>query len=310
MKEIVERLKQSTKALIITHKDADGDALGSVIAMKFMLKQIAPEAKIFTHIDPNYRKNLKYWVEKYGLQMQIAANQEFDTVVALDSGVRKRIIFPKTHKNIDIDINIDHHLDDPYFGKINLTLPDRASVGVILYEIIQDNNLKITPEIAEGIYLSVYTDTGCFSFSNTDERAFKCAAAAIELGKLNPHLFYSHLFESAKYDDLVTFGKAVSSAKKTCNGKVIWAQMHPDELDSRELIDFIRRDGECLVAVVFVQEKDSIKISLRSKGNINIAKIAKRFNGGGHKNAAACRILTTDIEEAKKQLLGYLEAAL
>lgn len=306
MQKTLDRIKKAQSILLVTHKDPDGDAVGSMIACQEIIEICNPQAKVWTFLDENYRANLRYWVQTYCLQTKLTINpEEIDTVISLDCGDFSRIALPEGIENIDI--NIDHHFGE-HFASHNLVNADRAAVGFILYDIVSFAKLPITPKMAVGIYLSIYTDTGRFSFANTDSLALYVAGKVAIVGGLTPHEFYSKLYETLEYDELVEFGKIVGNARKYFQGKVILAVIKQNsKIDNREVIDFIRRDRQAQLAVVLVDKGDYIKISFRSKGDLDVAKIANDFAGGGHKQAAAGKIFVNSLAQAEERLIKYLE---
>jgi len=311
MQQVLDRLQQGKNILLVTHKDADGDALGSIIALKKFLSLYNPDASVYTYIDSRYRRNLKYWVEKYDLATEFSLEvEDIDTLVSLDCGVRQRIVFPDGFDDKKVDISIDHHREEE-FGEYNIVDSAKASVGIILYELFKSTDVILDADMAEGIYLSIYTDTGRFSFSNTDSYTLSCAAEVARVGDLDLHGFYTNLYDSVDYEELKTFGSVVSQTSKHCQGRVILGRIGSDvNLDSREFIDFIRRDEQAVLAVVLVDEGSRIKASFRSKGDVDASQLAAHFGGGGHQHAAACRINEGDLDQAQEKLLNYLEKVL
>jgi phosphoesterase RecJ-like protein len=300
--KIKQKLKKAKNILIISHKNPDGDAVGSMILFKELAKKINPKVKATSLIDPSCKKELQFFTKKHNF-IEKPDNNNYDLIISLDAAVPDRL-YPLA---ANIDINIDHHADNNRFAVLNIVDMKAASVGIILLNIIEKLNIKLNYAMAEGLYLSVYTDTGCFAFSNTNKEVFRAALIAVQAG-VNPDKIHNLLFEQDTLEEIKHFGTALANIQSFFNKQVIMGFIpKKSSLDNRVLIDFIRKEKNSRLAIVLVENNDFIKVSLRSKDNIDVSKIARAFNGGGHKKAASGKIMTTNILSAKKTIMRYLK---
>ena len=159
----------------------------------------------------------------------------------------------------------------------------------------------------EMAYLGLSSDTGNFSFANTDQRALETAYQCTRAG-VNPNFIYNKLNEQLSKREILDFARALKSIETHFNGRLITACVPAGlKVDNRQLIDYIRREKTAEIALVLVGKKDHIKLSFRSKTGLDVAKIATKFNGGGHKKASAGRLFNTTLQNAKKQVLNYFK---
>ena len=293
-------LKTARNVLILTHVDPDGDALGSAYFLREILQKIKPKLKVNVLFDPKHKNELNLFIKKTDTERP--ALSAVDLIISVDASNISRLYGAKDHK---IDICIDHHVSAEKFAKINIIDTRAASCTLVVYELLKELKLKLTKTMAEYLYLGLVSDTGNFAFANTDERALAAALDCVRLG-VKPHVIYNKINEQLEYKEVVDFARALTKSERHCGGKLVLTGV-PRKLrvDNRFLIDFIRRDKHAEVAVVLVDKKDHIKLSLRSKTDLDVAKIAARFNGGGHRKAAAGKIFNATLAEAKKQVVDY-----
>jgi phosphoesterase RecJ-like protein len=214
-------------------------------------------------------------------------------------------------------VNIDHHSTTLPFGDINWIDATAAAVGEMIYNLCKALGLEVTKEIAECIYTALLTDTGSFHFSNTTERTLKIASELVRRGvepaRISQALFYSYPFSKIKL-----LGLVLSGIERDESGRIAWVTMDratmyeadASEEDSDGIVNHALSGGE-IDAVAFFKEISPgvYRVSLRSKGKNNVAKVAESFGGGGHRNAAGCRI-EGDFEDVKRRVIEGLQSAL
>lgn len=299
--QLKQKIKKAKSVLLLGHIEPDGDAIGSMIMFEGVLKALNPKLKITKKISTVYREPVAFYVKKYNFTLNEARGR-FDLVVALDTSTVARL-----PQKIAVDVNIDHHADNEQFGKLNIVDKKAATAGLIVAEIAQAWKIPLNKKMAEGLYLSLYTDTGSFSFANTDQKCFELAALCVKCG-VDPHQVYRNVNEQKDLWAIKAFGDALRTIDICCEGRLIIAQIEDEEsLDNRTLIDYIRQEKNSLLAAVLVKKNDYVKVSLRAKANIDVSAVARAFNGGGHYFAAAGKIMVKDLGEAKKILVDYIE---
>jgi phosphoesterase RecJ-like protein len=296
-KKLIQRLKAARRVLLVTHTDPDADALGSCLLCRALIRRLNPQARVSISIDPKHKGELNYFLQR----IKNPAGRP-DTIVAVDASSAPRLY---GLDNLPVDIMFDHHVGNANFGKINIVDPQAASCTLVIYKLLQQLKIKLTKPMAEALYLGLCSDTGNFSFANTDERVFRAALDCTRAG-IKPNAIFNRLNEQLERREIMDFARALLSTESHCGGRLIVASIPADsKVDNRNLIDYIRREKHAEAALVLVAKKDHIKISFRSKTALNVAQIAAHFNGGGHKKAAAGKISGKTLAEARKELLAY-----
>jgi phosphoesterase RecJ-like protein len=211
-------------------------------------------------------------------------------------------------------VNIDHHSTTVPFGDINWIDATAAAVGEMIYNLCKALGVEVTKEIAECIYTALLTDTGSFHFSNTTERTLKIASELVRRG-VEPARISQALFYSGPFSKVKLLGLVLSNIERDESGRIAWITMDRTtmyeadacEEDSDGIVNHALSVGD-VEAVAFFKEltPGAYRISLRSKGKNNVAKVAELFGGGGHRNAAGCRI-EGDFEEVKRRVIEGLQ---
>jgi len=311
-------IKRYERFLITTHVRADGDAIGSEIALYHALKNMGKS--VFIINDSPIPQSYKFVIPASGLYIhpQIPKEQP-EVVFTLDCPTLERLgkvkeIIPKDA----IIINIDHHISNINFGNINFVTEDMCSTGAILLSLFKDMNIKITPDIATALYVTIITDTGRFTHSNTTPDVFKAAAFLIEQGA--KHLEISKYVYNTNPLNLVHLHAKVLNTLKLYHGnriatiritKEMLEKTNVSAIDTQELADIpISIDG-VYVGVLFreMTEPNWVKISMRSRNGIDVNNVATKYGGGGHKYAAGCEI-KGNIEDVQKLILNEIEKSL
>ncbi|MTI94472.1 MAG: hypothetical protein FH749_03150 [Firmicutes bacterium] len=208
-------------------------------------------------------------------------------------------------------INIDHHQNNQQFGNLNLIDTTAAATGLLVFELFADFNMFDVP-IATALFTALYTDTGRFSYANTDSRALSAAARLVALGA-NPSSVYRAVYETRSIGYYKFLAVVLDKISLQSDGRLAILvlpqtlihqfQLQPWEYD--DLIDYPRSLQGVEIAVVAREEDDRIRVSLRSKGDFDVSKIAGVFGGGGHVNAAGAS-LKPPMDSALKQLESCL----
>ncbi|HEV2861386.1 MAG TPA: bifunctional oligoribonuclease/PAP phosphatase NrnA, partial [Pyrinomonadaceae bacterium] len=213
-------------------------------------------------------------------------------------------------------VNIDHHATTALFGTINWIDSTASAVGEMIYNLCKATGVRVTREIAECVYTALITDTGSFHYSNTSERTFKVASELVRAG-VKPAKVSQAVFANYPWSKIELLSEVLSTVRRDQSGRVAWLVQ---TLDMQERTGASDEDGDGFVnypmscgdveACAFFKETapGTYRVSLRSKGEVNVARIAERFGGGGHRNAAGCTFRGT-LEEAERSLVSQLVAA-
>jgi len=237
----------------------------------------------------------------------------YDAYIVVDADPPRTGLFDKTY-SADILINIDHHITNPLEWPLTWLDAAASATGEMVYKLIKELDVKIDQEIALCLYAAIFTDTGSFRYSNTTPECMRIAATLIESGAA-PWLVAENVYESFSFPRLKLLGTVIENMERNANGRTAWVVV-TDELfrqtgttaeDTDNFVNFVRSAKGVEVAILFRQTGSAqYKISMRSKGRVDLSGLAQSFGGGGHKNAAGS-VLDGTIEEIKKRVLGEVE---
>ncbi|MGB9745058.1 MAG: DHH family phosphoesterase, partial [Desulfurella sp.] len=172
-------LKNYNDFLIVGHKDPDGDAIGSSLAL---YKALTEYGKNTIVANTSKISDLYFFLDDVKNILQLQNNEKAQVIITVDSADFERTKLDKNYVKDKILINIDHHPTNTQYGNINYVVPQAAAVGCLIYEILKFNNIPISLKTAEYLYLSILTDTGSFRYSSTSANAFRIASDLIDLG--------------------------------------------------------------------------------------------------------------------------------
>ncbi|OGW50282.1 MAG: hypothetical protein A2078_12990 [Nitrospirae bacterium GWC2_57_9] len=311
---IIAALERSVTVLVSVHKSPDGDALGSQLALVLALEKKGKKV-IAQNLDP-VPEIYRFLPGSERIKVGRALSGRFDAIVVLDADPPRTGLFDGGVP-ADMLINIDHHVTNPRQWPLTWLDADAAATGEMIHELIRQLNVPINPEIALCLYTSIFTDTGSFRYANTTARSMRIAADMIDAGA-DPWLVTENVYESFAYRRLKLLGNVLAGIEKSEDGRVAWVVV-TEELfrqngatpeDTDNFVNFVRSTKGVEVAVLFRQTADrQYKISLRSKGRIDLAGLAQSLGGGGHKNAAGSTLDGT-LGEVKKRVLGAVTEAI
>ncbi len=310
VKECASLLKEFDNYLILSHRNPDGDTLGSAFALKRALALLGKKSMVRC-IDEIHPKFSYLWENLDNTDI------EFDKIIAVDVADNKLLgeEFQKLYGD-RVWLCVDHHMSNREYAE-NLLLEDRAAAAVVIYEVICELGVEITPEIANCVYTGLATDTGCFMFSNTTPTVHRIAAEMMEKGAdytlVNRLMFETKTLSYLKLEQL-----AVASIESYFDGKcavmTITRKMFEESGSSSSECDGIaslpRKIEGVQVGVTIRERHDgTYKVSLRTVEPIDASKICGKLGGGGHNRAAGCEF-DCSLEEAKQTLLEIIEAEL
>lgn len=311
-------IKRYDRFLITTHVRADGDGIGSEVALYHALRGMEKSVSIAN--DSPIPQIYKFIVPGAGMYIHPEVPQDRAKVVfTLDCPTLDRLgkiqgIIPKDA----VIINIDHHISNEHFGKINWVSEGMCATGEIILHLLKGGNVDITPDIATALYVAIVTDTGRFMHSNTTPEALKIAAFLIERGARHIEIS-KHVYNTNPYNLIKLNALALNTVNLHGDNRIatIWltrkmlGETGVNPIDAQEFADIpISIDG-VIVGVLLreMTEPNWIKVSLRSRNGFDVNNVAKKFGGGGHKYAAGCEIQGT-ITEVQRLILDELEKAL
>ncbi len=316
IKKIVDVIKNNKSFLLTTHINPDGDAIGSELALGICLANMGKEVTIFNQDDTPAVYRFLPNVEK--IIHQLNSTGDFDYVFLLDSAdiERRGTDFNDILSEIRI-INIDHHITNTYFGELNMVDKNASATGELIYRIIKEIPAEITLPIATNIYTAILTDTGSFHYSNVTAKSFEISGEMIELG-VSPWKVAEAVYENRSSAKLRLLGLALNTLEMFEGGMIgaitvdqfMLGQTNATLDDTEDFVNYPRSIASVKVALLFKEvSEDCFKLSLRAKGEVNVAEIAGHFGGGGHKNAAGFMI-RGKLSDIKKEILLFIKKKL
>ncbi len=308
---ILDVLHRGERFLVCSHARPDGDSVGSMLALGMMIEQMGKAA----HLVTADRVPIQYWqlpgADAIHTMPRIRGRYDAAILLECDSRERTRL---RGLEELFV-VNIDHHITGREFAHLNWIDHSAASVGEMVYQLARAAGVDLTPQMARCLYTTILTDTGGFCYGNVRESTFALARELVEAGA-DPIAVAQQVYFSAPVSKLLLLGAALRRLKR--EGCVAWLWVtHQDT----QRACATEEDCEGIVNValgmagvdtgVFLRELPDgvIRVSLRSKGRLNVAAIAARLGGGGHQNAAGCT-LEGPLPRALKEILAELRGGL
>lgn len=310
--DVLDFLRKGKQFFIATHISPDGDALGSSIALSLALESLGKETIIY---DKDPVPEFYRFLPGHERFTQSISNLKFEisNLILLDCNELERTGIEKIE--FVSSAVIDHHETAREFGDVKWIEPHAAATGLMLFYVIRELGVKITKEIAINLYAAIAIDTGTFRYSNTTPEVLRVAAELIEAGA-DPSYIAESLYETWSESRFRLLLKVLNTLEIN-NGIAItlvtldmFRETGALVEDTENFVGFPRLLKSVRISALFREvENNYYKISLRSRGRgMNVAKIAAAFGGGGHRNAAGCKI-RADFKTAKEKLLEALRAS-
>ena len=311
--KIIAAINEGKSFLITAHERLDGDALGSELAFYLMLKDMGKKTIIYNQDDTPQQYSFLPGAQK--IVHELGDIGQYDVGVVLDCSNLERVGKKSAQiGKIKTLINIDHHISNGGFCLLSMLDGQASSTGELLYRLMREMRCQMTKDICTNLYAAIITDTGGFRYSSTHQDTLRAAGDLVENGA-NPQWISENIYESDSPARLKLLAKVLETMSLDLENKVGSLFVTQEalrqtgaSLDHTEgFIDIPRTVKGIDVSVLYTQLGNKyFKVSLRSKGQVNVEKAAKKFGGGGHINAAACRI-EGDIEEVKTLILGAIK---
>lgn len=309
--EILKVLRQGEKFLLCSHAQPDGDAVGSMLALGMVLQQMGKRADLVTadRIPAHYRQ--LPGVDQVHVTQRVEG--AYDGVILLECDSLQRTKLQGLEDFFQI--NIDHHLSGQRFAHLNWIDREAVSVGEMVYRLARAVGARLTPELATCFYVTVLTDTGGFCYGSVRESTFALAHELVMAGA-DPIAIAQSVYFSAPASKLHLLGTALGRLRHEARLAWLWVtnedviNAQASEEDSDGIVNFAL-GVESVEAAVFLRElpEGGVRLSLRSKGQVNVAAIAERLGGGGHENAAGCT-LDGPLQRALDEILAHLQQAI
>src|SRR4249919_4163885 len=217
---VAEAIHAGERFLLVTHENPDGDALGSILAMKLALDALGKDSVMYVGgemaLPPDYE-----FMALDDLRRELPEDAASRVVLALDSATAPRTrVPPEVLEAAPLVIDVDHHHDNTRYGAINLVVPEASSTGEIVRDLLRELDVALTPEIAEAIYVALVTDTGRFQYTNTTPKALRLAAELVEAG-VDVHRVFQGIYESVEFAKLKLLARALERAEIYDGGRLV-----------------------------------------------------------------------------------------
>jgi phosphoesterase RecJ-like protein len=310
---IVEAVRARRRFVLSSHARPDGDSIGSQLAMAYALRTMGKEA-VVVNADAAAAPLLAFPGVR-DIRIASAIDGDFDAAIIMECGDLKRTGVAGLDRFFVI--NIDHHPGNSGYGNINWFDATAAACAELVHELVRALGVPLTKDIATHIYLAILTDTGSFHYSSISPRTFEICRECLEVG-VDPVMVARNVYDSNNMGRLKLFGAVLGAMQIADSGRIAIVYVDHEMAraaggtyeDTEGLVNLPLTVKEIEAVVFFKQEKgDEYRVSLRSKGDIDIGVVAKEYGGGGHKNAAGCTI-AGPIEELQKSLIEKLERAI
>ena len=315
MEIAINRIMESKNIYIASHINPDGDNLGSSLALGLALKKIKDEVFLLK-VDETPSDYL--FLPGIDMIKDFQGDKEIDLLITLDSSDIDRLGKNKELVNLAKSvINIDHHISNTNFGHINMIDSNASATGELIYKLIRKMDIAIDGDIADCIYTAISSDTGSFMYDNTSSETHEIVAELMKYG-VNKKDININLYQNRSLKRTNLFINALSNMEMYFEDKVAIVKVTNNMLektgtrmeDTEGIISFIREIGTVELAILLKEfGPNEIKVSMRSKRFLDVAKLCLEFGGGGHIRAAGCTI-NAPIDAAEELLLDSIKKEL
>jgi bifunctional oligoribonuclease and PAP phosphatase NrnA len=312
-REVARALKERQAFILTSHARPDGDAIGSQLALAFALDEIGKSVRLLDH-DPVPNPYAGFpGISR--IELTDRATEPADAVVLLEcSDITRPSVAGLDRYFV---INVDHHLGNAMYGHVNWFDDTAAACGEMVAEIIDELGVRWTREIAEHLYLAIATDTGSFRYGPISSRTFEAARRIVDAG-VDVASLSRQVFDSYSIGRVLLTGALLDKMELHQQSRLA-VLYFDDELlarcgatidDTEGLVNLPLGAREVLAVALFKRQPDgSYRVSLRSKGDVDVRSVAKRWQGGGHKNAAGLT-MTGPYEQTKADLIAAMGQAI
>ena len=303
--QLLEAIRETDRFLLTTHERPDGDAVGSLAAMQLVLGALGKDSLAFVAADEFPLPYEYRFIHLDGLVTEPPDDLCERVLVFLDCGnIDRTSAHQLKHEDHRI-LNIDHHHDNTRFGTINHVDGSASCTAEMVWDLMQDLGVELTPAIGEALYVGLVTDTGRFMYENTGPRAHEMAAALLD-GGVDGHGIYRRLYEGMPQGKLELLARGLTHVERYDGGLLTVTHLTledyratgADESYSEGVVDHLRSvEGTAVAALIrdlLTGEAPKRKVSLRATdGRVDVSRIARSQGGGGHRRAAG---FSTDLD--------------
>ena len=311
LKAVAQGIRERDDFVLATHENPDGDALGSMLALKLALDQLGKRSTMFlagvAPIPFEYRfMPLDDLLRSDPGELLGHPLLSVDAANEARLGSDQRLLTEAPYVAV-----VDHHHDNSRYGNANLVVAEASSTSEVLRDVFAELNVRLTPDIAEALYIALVTDTGRFQYSNTSPKTLRLAAELIEAGA-DAHRIFQHVYETIELSKLKLLARALEHVEVFEGGRLVISYVERKDYEetgaspgaSEGVIDSLRAVAGVEMSALIQEppERDRRRISLRSsRDRLDVSEVARAAGGGGHRQAAG---FASDL--SIKQLIAFL----
>ncbi|MFH1116207.1 MAG: bifunctional oligoribonuclease/PAP phosphatase NrnA [Pseudomonadota bacterium] len=315
--DIADILKREDGFLIVTHVNPDGDALGSMLGMDLALREMGKRSRPL--LKDSFPERYAFLPGRDRVLTSVESlDLEPNWIVSLDVASRARISADvEAIRSVAALINVDHHPTNNGFGDINLIDPSATSTAELVFKILRSAGYAPSSDVGKCLYTGLITDTGCFRYSGVNSNTLHLAGQILESG-FDSYDVTRHIYEEYPLRRLGLERLLLERVRILLEGRLVMSTFYEDDFkqlgasmsESEDLVNRLREISGVEVGVLLTQVSEEVcRASLRSKGRLDVADIAARLGGGGHKNAAGVRS-TLPLEELTERIVHSVTDAL
>jgi len=313
VRRIAEEIFRRQRFLLTSHARPDGDSIGSQLAMSFALDALGKDVRI-VNADPA-PDHYQDFPGMDRIEIATRVDASVDAVIVMECSDLSRAGVDGLESQFLI--NIDHHAGNRMYGAVNWHDESAAACGEMVFDVIRELGVPLRLEIATHIYLAILTDTGSFHHSNITPRTFDICRQTVEAG-VNPAAMARRVFDSNSFGKLKLIGALLDSMELLDDGRLALLYMDDAMLeacgctnnDTEGLINLPLTAREIQAVVFFkVGPAGEVRVSMRSKYDVDVRQVAGAFGGGGHKNAAGFTV-TGSLEEVRPRIVELIVKAI
>lgn len=312
IREIISAIRENERFMVATHVRPDGDAIGALLGMRHILRRLGKQVDVYSQ--DRFPPEFEFLPGTSEVRARPAGSEDYDVAVFVDCGDSERVgddLSDFIGSRVPFTVNIDHHCLNQPFGSIYWIETRASSTCEMLFDLCVHLSLAPDAELSSLLYVGIMTDTGSFRFSNTNRRVFEVTSTLVASGA-DPAYLSRQVYDSTSPEKLNLLARVLGTVEFHAGSRIATAELTRGMLaatsatymDSEGFINHLRSVKSVDLAILFREGNDGlIHVSLRSKEGIDVARFAQRHGGGGHKQAAACRI-AGDLNVVRAAVIG------
>jgi len=313
VQRIVDAIRARQRFVVSSHERPDGDSIGSALAMAYALRALGKAVRVVNR-DPA-PPPMQAFPGVPGIEIANQIDGEFDAAIVMECSDLSRTGVAGLDRFFVI--NIDHHPGNKGYGDIRWFDESAAACGEMVFTLIRALDVPLSVDIATHIYLAILTDTGSFHYSSISPQTFDICRQTLEAG-VDPVALARSVYDSNNMGRLKLFGSVLRAMRLDQSGRIAIVYLDHEMAreaggtyeDTEGLVNLPLTVKEIQAVVFFKQlQGEEYRVSLRSKGDVDVGSVAKAFDGGGHKNAAGCTVNGT-IDSVQNIFIQMIDQAI